>query len=38
MLFQTSRGWQTVWTSFSCLKIKQAFPLPASVSIGWSGQ
>jgi len=26
-----------LWTRFSPLKIKQAFPLPASISIFWSG-
>ena len=36
-LFQTRRGWQAFWTPCSRLRIKQAFPLPASVSIGWPG-
>jgi len=34
---QTCRDWQTFWTPCSHLKIKQAFPLLASVSIDRSG-
>jgi len=36
-IFHTCRGYQTFWTPCSPLKIKQGFPLPASVSIFWSG-
>jgi len=35
ILFQICRGWQTFWTPSS--SFKQAFPLPGSVSIDWSG-
>jgi len=36
ILFQTCKDWQTFCKPCSRLKIKQAFPLPVSVSAGWS--
>jgi len=37
IIFLTCRGWQNFWTPYSRLNIKQALPVPASESIGWSG-
>ena len=37
IIFQSCSGWKTFWTPCSCLKIKQGFPLPASVGTGWPG-